>query len=558
MANSGEFQLGLVMAGAISAGAYTAGVMDFLIEALDAYYAAREGAGWNGPRHNVKVPVLAGASAGGMTSAISAVHFMHAMDHQRPGSDGTSPERNRLYDSWVRQIDIDKLLGRRDLARRRALVSALDSTALWEIASGSLDMAGERFKRPWVADPLAIFLTVANLRGVPYGFKLFGTGSADSYGMTNHMDAMRFAVTWNAAAPDGFRSLVPGDCPNGHWPDLARAALATGAFPVGLSPQVLSRPLADYFDRPDRRDPDFGAAGPDPYEFVSVDGGLMNNEPLELARRHLFGDNEEPDDSGGESAQRAVVMIDPFPNRIDFDPDAENSDLLLPVLLKMFDALVNQARFKPEELALAESSDNYSRFIISPSRRNAGGRQTRHAIASSTLGGFGGFFQESFRRHDYLLGRKNCRSFLRRYLALPQTNRLFDAMTAEQKTAWHVRDRSGEVRRVPDSRGQLHPALPVIPMTAELAAEEPIPEQDQPQPQRVALERIELQVRERIAALGGIAIDTELSKVLNLPLRCAARLALHFSLKDRLTRKVMTKITGGLAPLRDFDQPGQP
>ena len=557
MANNAEFQLGLVMAGAISAGAYTAGAMDFLIEALDAYYAARERADWNGPRHNVKVPVLAGASAGGMTSAISAVHFMHRMDHQRPGNDATSPERNRLYDSWVRQIDIDKLLGRLDLARRRALVSALDSTALWEIASGSLDMAGERFKRPWVADPLAVFLTVANLRGVPYGFKLFGTGSADSYGMTNHMDAMRFAVTWSAAAPDGFRALLPGDCPNGHWPDLARAALATGAFPIGLSPQVLSRPLADYFDRPDRRDPDFGAAGPDPYEFVSVDGGLMNNEPLELARRHLFGDNELPDDSGGESAQRAVVMIDPFPNRIDFDPDAENSDLLLPVLLKMFDALVNQARFKPEELALAESSDNYSRFIISPSRRNADGRQTRHAIASSTLGGFGGFFQESFRRHDYLLGRKNCRSFLRRYLALPQTNRLFDAMTAEQKTAWYVRDRNGEVRRVPDSKGELHPALPVIPMTAELAAEEPIPEQDRPQPQRVALERIELQVRERIAALGGIAIDEELGQFLGL-FRLPAKLVLHFSLKDRLTRKVMTKITGGLAPLRDFDQPGQP
>ena len=276
MARDAEFQLGLVMAGAISAGAYTAGVMDFLIEALDAYYSERDRPDWDGPRHDVKVPVLAGASAGGMTSAISAVHFMHAMDHQRPGSDAGSPARNRLYDSWVRQIDIEKLLGQSDLAQRRALVSLLDSSALQGIATDSLEMAGERFKRPWVGDPLAIFLTVANLRGVPYGFKLFGTGSADSYGMTNHMDAMRFAVAWDAEAPAGFRPLLPQDCPNGHWPDLARAALATGAFPVGLSPQVLSRPLADYFDRPDRRDPDFGPARPDPYEFVCVDGGLMN------------------------------------------------------------------------------------------------------------------------------------------------------------------------------------------------------------------------------------------------------------------------------------------
>jgi len=31
------FEVGIVMAGAISAGAYTAGVMDFVIEALNAY-----------------------------------------------------------------------------------------------------------------------------------------------------------------------------------------------------------------------------------------------------------------------------------------------------------------------------------------------------------------------------------------------------------------------------------------------------------------------------------------------------------------------------------------
>ena len=62
------FELGLVMAGAISAGAYTAGVMDFLIEALDAYYAARDKPDWAGPRHDVRVPVLAGASAGGASA----------------------------------------------------------------------------------------------------------------------------------------------------------------------------------------------------------------------------------------------------------------------------------------------------------------------------------------------------------------------------------------------------------------------------------------------------------------------------------------------------------
>jgi hypothetical protein len=36
-----SFRVGINMAGAISAGAYTAGVLDFLTEALDAWYKAK-------------------------------------------------------------------------------------------------------------------------------------------------------------------------------------------------------------------------------------------------------------------------------------------------------------------------------------------------------------------------------------------------------------------------------------------------------------------------------------------------------------------------------------
>lgn len=551
MTDHAEFELGLVMAGAISAGAYTAGVMDFMIEALDAYYAARERPDWEGPRHGVRVPVLAGASAGGMTSAISAVHFMHDLAHQRPGSDTASPKSNQLYNSWVREIDIAKLLGNRDIEKRRALVSALDSTALWDIASGALEVAGERRKRPWVGDPLAIFLTVANLRGVPYGFQLYGAGSSDAYGMTNHMDDMRFAVTWDAENPAGFLPLDPSACPGGNWPTLARAALATGAFPIGLSPQVLTRSGNDYFDRHDMRDPAFGEARPDNYDFLCVDGGLMNNEPLELARRHLSGGGRLRNPREGEAAQRAVIMIDPFPNKIVFDPKADNDDRLFAILPKMFGALVDQARFKPEELELAEKSDVYSRFMISPSRRDANGRQAEYAIASATLGGFGGFFEESFRRHDYLLGRKNCRSFLRRYLVLPESNPLFADMTDEQREAWYVRERNGEKRMVQDSKGQLHPALPIIPLTADLTVAEEIPASEAPKPERVDMERIRIQVSARIKALGEIAIDEELRPVLNSVLRFASKLVLKWSLEKKLTNKVMAKIAAGLAPLND-------
>ena len=62
---AGGFEIGLVMAGAVSAGAYTAGVLDFLIQALDQWHEGKRGDDPRCPRHDVSLKVLAGASAGG-------------------------------------------------------------------------------------------------------------------------------------------------------------------------------------------------------------------------------------------------------------------------------------------------------------------------------------------------------------------------------------------------------------------------------------------------------------------------------------------------------------
>src|ERR1700730_5871133 len=53
-----EYQIGLTMSGAISAGAYTAGVFDFLIQALDEWEKARNGPGI--PNHRVGIKAMSG------------------------------------------------------------------------------------------------------------------------------------------------------------------------------------------------------------------------------------------------------------------------------------------------------------------------------------------------------------------------------------------------------------------------------------------------------------------------------------------------------------------
>jgi predicted acylesterase/phospholipase RssA len=106
-----EFQIGLTMSGAISAGAYTAGVLDFLIEALDAWEDARNGPDADTvPNHRVGIKVMSGASAGAITAAISATT-----------SKGAAGSREQLTPA-----EIDRLITAGRLARyvhRDAMIS---------------------------------------------------------------------------------------------------------------------------------------------------------------------------------------------------------------------------------------------------------------------------------------------------------------------------------------------------------------------------------------------------------------------------------------------------
>ena len=55
-----SFRIGLCMAGAISAGAYTAGVMDYLIEAMEEWQRRKDNNVPNTPSHIVDIPVIGG------------------------------------------------------------------------------------------------------------------------------------------------------------------------------------------------------------------------------------------------------------------------------------------------------------------------------------------------------------------------------------------------------------------------------------------------------------------------------------------------------------------
>lgn len=460
---SNAFEIGLVMAGAISAGAYTAGVMDFLIQALDEWYKPENWKQRNGstPPHDVKLKVMAGASAGSITAAI-AIGALASKFPPVTTIGGFADTGNKLFDSWVNHIDIKNLLTARDLNREGdRVVSLLDSTVLTEIADNALDIVPTGKARPYVSDVLQVITTVTNLRGVPYNIPLKGE-QRGGHDIFLHADYVQFAVS------DGGKTTDPRALPldwqkqatfKDNWELLKLAALASGAFPVGLAPRKLSYDFAKlgrdiYQERPWpiptggkkndegecqcielKKITPFWPAGkrPDEYGFLCVDGGLMNNEPLELARQILAGEDER-NPRTADSATRAVIMIDPFPST---DPDGDNNFApagvdarapekdLVGIILGMFGALKDQARFKPDELELAQDPTVFSRFLIGPTRYLPDNKLAKHPIACGVLGGFGGFLSRDFRVHDFFLGRRNCQRFLQSYFVLAENNPLF-------------------------------------------------------------------------------------------------------------------------------------
>ncbi len=538
------FELGLVMAGAISGGAYAAGVTDFLIQALDAWYAEKAAGSSATMSHEVKLRVMSGASAGAMCTALAAVALNAESEPVSDVKEPPDPSRNRLFDSWVKRIDIRHLLGERDLGPDQPVRSALDASILREIALDGLKMTPSASPRPYVDNPLAVFLTVANLRGVPYGFGLAGDAGPSRYGMLAHADHMRFKVTRGQSDDALYQTLDVASLPAGPWEGLADASLASGAFPIGLQSRLLKRPAGQYSERLDF---DGKAALPgsatDEYDFLCVDGGLMNNEPLELARRYLKGvDVRNP--RPGDEAHRAVIMIDPFPNKAAYPDPYEPHDDVVGVIKAMFGALVNQARFKPEELALAERDDVYSRFMIAPSLKDDQGNVVDPAMTSAILGGFGGFLAEDFRRHDFQLGRRNCQRFLGRYFVLPENNPVFQDAPEVLRASLCVRNEDGTPRLFKDKASRL---LPLIPLCG--AATNPISVPDRPTANVVDLDLLHGLIKRRATHVGERLIDTQLGGVAPWVVRVGAKKYVQWSAGAKVADKARAILEKELARL---------
>ena len=499
-----KFKIGINMAGAISAGAYTAGVLDFLTEALDGWYAAKK-RGEAVPMHDVSIEVFSGASAGGMCAAISAVmlqqDFEHIHDTTKVGTN------NRFFESWVNKIDISELLRVDDLKAKGPVVSLLDSTVIGSIAEYALkpeNLLAE--PREYVSPNLNLFLSLTNLRGIPYSLDGAAPGSVEENTLF-FGDHIRFQTsrTQPASLNGTVRMLnLTKAGAEGGWDVLQTAAMATGAFPVFLAPRVLQRyesefipphwhPVISEMTTPP---PNFPADFQQPFETLNVDGGVTNNDPFNFAHDYLTTlEPVRPDchnDPHPVEADRAVITVAPFPTTapfvVKFDPAASAS--IFSALPRLFSALIAQSRFFGESLSDIMEGVTFSRFIIAPSddeltkrHLKRGGKLSDQppALQCASLGAFGGFFEKKFRRHDYALGRRNCQRFLSESFVLPATNELIKVGLAAMPEVPEIFRRSapgtyGKTAKELEDEGRSLPAwqadagplwIPIIPLCTE-------------------------------------------------------------------------------------------
>lgn len=494
------YHIGLTMAGAVSAGSYTAGMLTQLFETIEKWYEYKA-KGFvfitpdgeevtispeEMPQHDISIDTISGASAGGMCAALLAVCIAEG-------------KFDRLYDTWVNQVDLKPMLSTSDIRSTNSPVySFFNVNVIDKIAEGITNFVHDPSKSwpPYLANQIDMYLTLTNLEGIPYGLS-FNANSSSNQFIRNYADYKRFSLVnprFEYAVPDDSTLLNPWAKSSAsnvkEWSELVSACVASGAFPFGLKPRTISRRKVEFDKRewyfnyqmqegikpePQFVNVNWADGTPDPIDFQYVDGGVMNNEPFELVRRRLaLNQGYWRNPTKGNEAKSGVIMIDPFPSDA---PQISGSVInKLPEVSELvgdlFGSLRNQALFSQDLLYAALDPSVYSRFLVSPSRYELIDGQYVQAsvpLASSILGAFGGFISGAFRNHDYELGRRNCYDFLRKHFSLPLTNPIVEYVERNGLTDKYKK--AGWLKEIPNVEGKNELVMQIIPVIPESAKE---------------------------------------------------------------------------------------
>lgn len=488
-------RLGITMAGAVSAGAYTAGVIDYLFEALQKWekekskeenIAAQDK---KVPPHRVVIDVIGGASAGGINAALAALAcysgIVPVTDPKLAQTKDFKPENNLLFNAWVNLAGgknipeaIFRMLDNADLRESNGIPALLNSKTIDEVANDAVNHVTSVPRKEWpafIAKNVEVLLTLCSLRGIPVGIDFNSDNSSwsakPSHQMSIHKQYARFAPEHQIA--DRSRAIPFDISERKTLEKFVHCSIASAAFPVGfparevtLSRNHIKHQFGKFYQFGDKAlDLIFESETvPDPFEFTSVDGGALNNEPFgEIAA--IMKEREIKD--------FALILVDPFPNFGAEEEKYKPLQYLRDLIFPLVGALRNQGMLKETDLRefgrREEVRATYKKNMIYPTRwcynrKTLEWEKQRNAMACGSLSGFSGILSRDFRVHDYFLGRQNCRNFLHSYFTIeyytnktPEENHpIFKDWTPQMRDRFRVQWRDEPEKDV------IH--LPIIPM----------------------------------------------------------------------------------------------
>ena len=465
--------LGITMAGAVSGGAYTAGVMDFIFDSLDEWERLKElnrdilrtvinnhdesatwahaqslGFDFSLPMHNVTIDAMGGASAGAIATVLSALRVYRSYKGDGQGKFATE---SMLYDAWVNMSQttekapstFEEMLETEDVTAEKPLMSLLSSKPLDRTKDRLMDNLANRsdpVSRKYAPDKMNLVLTITSLRPAPVGFKLSpGPHNEESlyHEMKLHRGLARYQISSDPDLPAGppkievnGNNIEINSQNHNHLGPLFDIALASGAFPVGLPPRSIDNLPMPYVTKQLNRMYHlregsklfhhlrvFLPTDEDNFNMYAVDGGVMNNDPFAEVNRVLSHKVHQKNKANPEQLHlTANIFIDPFP---DFHKPVKYAgpSTILSAAKQLISALLSQTRMKARDILEEFVSSSYYGMVY-PSYRSDEEKDedvNMHPLASEGLGGFSGFLDRSIRQFDYELGKRNARSFLRHY-----------------------------------------------------------------------------------------------------------------------------------------------
>lgn len=264
-----KINIAVVTTGAVSLGSYEAGVLYELFQILR--LPANE--------DKYEVDVLTGASAGSVNSVIYALAAVY--DPELIGF---------MRKIWINKLDILQLLRGKSFSKS----AIFSDKAIKEIKEEAKKKFSNRAPAGVVsASRVKLGMTLSNLSGIPYAVNF--KNIKKEYKLTTFAD-------W-------YSCEVPHDIKNSQ--DVGKLfdlATASGAFPFAFPAVNLERRGQDYANTALPQ-------GQSIFNFIYVDGGLFNNEPINRARELVKGLDEQyvRQSPGSKAPRRIYLLVDPTP-----------------------------------------------------------------------------------------------------------------------------------------------------------------------------------------------------------------------------------------------------